>query len=158
MLFRSEKTAVGKANTSSVLCALDINRSLYTLCATNPPGDTKLDGEELSATLLGRERSSRTAPIFWRRPPDRPGFGHGLQEDNPDLAVREGRWKFLVNYDGSDPQLYHLSKDPGETLNVAGNFPEIVKDLHAKLRKWNNTLPKDEIGRASCRERVCIYV
>ena len=138
-----EKTSLGKANISSVLCALDVNRSLYTVCATKPPGDTSLDGEDLSATLLGRERSSRTAPIFWRRPPDRPGFGHGLQEDNPDLAVREGRWKFLVNYDGSDPQLYHLGKDPGESLNVAANFPEVVKSLHAKLKKWNSALPKD---------------
>ena len=74
---------------------------------------------------------------------DRPGFGHGLQEDNPDLAVRNGRWKFLVNYDGSDPQLYHLGKDPGEKHNVAGNFPEVVKDLHAKLKKWNSLLPQD---------------
>ena len=138
-----EKNSLGKANISSVLCALDVNRSLYTVCATKPPGDTSLDGEDLSATLLGRERSSRTAPIFWRRPPDRPGFGHGLQEDNPDLAVREGRWKFLVNYDGSDPQLYHLGKDPGESLNVAANFPEVVKSLHAKLKKWNSALPKD---------------
>ena len=138
-----EKAAVGKANTSSILCALDVNRSLYTLCATALPGGTRLDGEDLSSTLLGRERRSRNAPLFWRRPPDRPGFGHGLQEDNPDLAVRNGRWKFLVNYDGSDPQLYHLGKDPGEKHNVAGNFPEVVKDLHAKLKKWNSLLPQD---------------
>jgi uncharacterized sulfatase len=138
-----EKEAAGKANTSSILCALDINRSLYTLCGTELPGGGRLDGEDLSSTLLGRQRTSRSAPIFWRRPPDRPGFGHGLKEDNPDLAVRDGRWKFLVNYDDSDPQLYHLGKDAGEKHNVAGNFPQVVKELHAKLKKWNSELPQD---------------
>jgi len=138
-----EKEAAGKTNTTSILCALDINRSLYTLCDTKLPGGGRLDGEDLSPTLLGRQRTSRNAPIFWRRPPDRPGFGHGLKEDNPDLAVRDGRWKFLVNYDGSDPQLYHLGKDAGEKHNVAGNFPQVVKELHARLEKWNSELPQD---------------
>ena len=59
-----EKAAVGKANTSSILCALDVNRSLSALCATALPGGTRLDGEDLSSTLLGRERRSRNAPLF----------------------------------------------------------------------------------------------
>ncbi len=32
-------------------------------------------------------RCSREKAIFWRRPPDRPGFGHGLDEANPDWLV-----------------------------------------------------------------------
>jgi hypothetical protein len=26
---------------------------------------------------------------------------------------------------------------------VAGNFPQVVKELHAKLKKWNSELPQD---------------
>ncbi len=137
------KAAAGTTNDNSVLCALDLNRSLYDLTGTALPDEITLDGENLAATLLGKEARSRGAPIFWRRPPDRPGFGHGLQEDNPDLAVRDGKWKFLVNYDGSNPQLYHLRKDREERQNVADNFPEVVKRLHAALRAWNSSLPQD---------------
>ncbi len=137
------KDAVGRTNDDAILCALDLNRSLYGLTGTPLPEDVRLDGEDLRATLLGATRTGRRTPIFWRRPPDRPGFGHGLDEDNPDLAVRDGKWKFLVNYDGSDPQLYHLNKDAGERHNLAANFPEVTKRLRAKVEQWNKSLPQD---------------
>ena len=131
----------GTTNQSSVFSAIDLNRSLYSLTGTNP--SRKLDGEDLAQTLIGKSSDSRKAPIFWRRPPDRPGFGHGFDEDNPDLAVRDGNWKYLVNIDGSDPQLYDLPKDPGETKNLDKMKPEIVKKLHKALMRWNSKMPID---------------
>ncbi|MFO0977808.1 MAG: sulfatase-like hydrolase/transferase [Planctomycetaceae bacterium] len=69
------KDAAGSVNRDSVLCALDINRSLYTLAGTKPAVQASLDGEDVLPTLLGHSRESRKSPIFWRRPPDRPGRG-----------------------------------------------------------------------------------
>lgn len=131
----------GTTNEKSVFSALDLNRSLYALAGTAPA--EKLDGEDLSTTLLGQSKDSRKAPIFWRRPPDRPGYNHGYKEDNPDLAVREGKWKYLVNHDGSDPQLYDLPNDPGETFNLAKVNPDVVAQLDKALRAWNATMPVD---------------
>ncbi|TWT89218.1 sulfatase-like hydrolase/transferase [Neorhodopirellula pilleata] len=130
----------GTTNDTSVLCALDVNRSLYTLAGISPPDDVQLDGENLLPTILGREKESRDAPIFWRRPPDRPG---NQDQDNPDLAVRDGRWKYLVNYDGSDPQLYDLHADPSESTNQIDKHNDVAQRLHAELMKWNEQLPKD---------------
>jgi arylsulfatase A-like enzyme len=93
--------------------------------------------------LLGRAKSSRVAPIFWRRPPDRPGFGAGAKEDNPDLAMREGNWKYLENIGGTDRQLYDLAKDPSEKHNVAAEHPEVVEEMHAAVAAWNDSLPQD---------------
>jgi uncharacterized sulfatase len=131
----------GTTNHESVFSAIDLNRSLYSLTGTKP--SRKLDGEDLAQTLIGKSSDSRQAPIFWRRPPDRPGFSHGLNEDNPDLAVRDGDWKYLVNIDGSDPQLYNLPVDPGETKNLAKMNRKIVKKLHKALVKWNSEMPVD---------------
>jgi uncharacterized sulfatase len=131
----------GTTNQSSVFSAIDLNRSLYSLTGTNP--SQKLDGEDLAQTLIGKSSESRKAPIFWRRPPDRPGFGHGFNEDNPDLAVRDRDWKYLVNIDGSDPQLYNLPEDPGETQNLTKKNPEIAERLHNALLKWNSEMPID---------------
>lgn len=131
----------GTTNDESIFCALDINRALYTLAKTTPA--EPLDGEDLSQTLLGKSKASRTAPIFWRRPPDRPGFRHGFKEDNPDLAVRDGQWKYLVNIDGSDPQLYDLAADPSESSNLAADHQELVARLDQAVRAWNATLPVD---------------
>lgn len=130
----------GTTNKESVLCALDINRSLYSLADVNPPENVQLDGEDLLATLQGKSQESRKAPIFWRRPPDRPGT---KDQDNPDLAVRDGRWKYLVNYDGSDPQLYDLIADPSESTNLVKQHDEVVKQLHEALMAWNASMPRD---------------
>ncbi len=130
---------VGTTNSTSILCALDVNRSLYTITETSLPA-AALDGQDLTSTLLGKEALSRTEPIFWRRPPDRPGT---KQEDNPDLAARHGKWKYYFNYDGSDPQLYDLETDGSETRNVASQHPEIVSRLHNATTQWNVTMPAD---------------
>lgn len=132
--------AGGSVNESSVLSAIDVNRSLYTITKTAPPTDIEFDGEDLAATLLGSQQQSRKAPIFWRRPPDRPGT---KQQDNPDLAVRRGVWKYYVNYDGSDRQLYNLSADVSETQSVLEQHKPEADQLHKLVMQWNAALPAD---------------
>lgn len=130
----------GDTNTESVFSAIDLNRSLYEISGAPLPEDAELDGEDLSATLLGKARESREAPIFWRRPPDRPGpdgTGH------PDLAMRDGRWKLLINHDGSDTELYDLEADAAESENLAGEKENLVADMRAELEAWNASVPKD---------------
>jgi len=138
-LIPADKT--GTTNETSIFSAIDLNRSLYAIAGAKPAQE--LDGEDLSETLLGKSTDSRKAPIFWRRPPDRPGFGHGYDEDNPDLAVREGQWKYLVNHDRSTPQLYDLPNDPSESKNLAQENPEVVTRLDKALREWNSQMPVD---------------
>ncbi len=134
------KNVAGTTNETSILCALDVNRSLYQLGGIAPAGTDVLDGENLLPTLLGTIRGTRAAPIFWRRPPDRPGTP---QEDNPDLAVRDGRWKYLVNYDGSSPQLYDLNVDATESNEVAKQYPDVTERLHKEVIAWNARMPAD---------------
>ena len=137
------ENSAGTTNHQSIFSAIDLNRSLYALTGTAVAAGHTLDGENVIDTLLGKSQASRTAPIFFRRPPDRPGFGHGLDEDNPDLAMRDGRWKFLINYDGSAPQLYDLDHDASESNNLAGEHPEIVVRLKETIFEWNERMPAD---------------
>lgn len=132
--------ARGVINNSSVFSAIDVNRSLYALTGTPLPEGVKLDGENLIDTLLGRSRQGRRAPIFWRRPPDRPGFP---TQPNPDLAVRSGKWKFYVDYDGEHSQLYDMERDPGEKSNLVSRNHEIAGRLKKALLDWNASMPAD---------------
>ena len=134
------QSVVGSTNDESVFSAIDINRSLYPLTGIDPAEGQVLDGENLLGTILGHQTNSRTKPIFWRRPPDRSGDSG---QDNPDLAVRDGRWKYLVNYDGSDPQLYDLVQDQSETNNLQAAYPQIVERLHKLIMSWNRDMPRD---------------
>jgi len=133
-------SVAGTTNDQAVICALDINRSLYSLAKVATSDAHVLDGEDLLPTLLGTATTGRQAPIYWRRPPDRPGT---LDQDNPDLAVRDGKWKYLVNYDDSLPQLYDLVVDPSESKNLVADFPEVVARLHQAVIDWNSQMPRD---------------
>ncbi|MFM7932320.1 MAG: sulfatase/phosphatase domain-containing protein, partial [Pirellula sp.] len=60
---------------------------------------------------------------------------------NGKFALREGDWKLIRFYgradDGSDEhELYDLSSDPGERLNVFNEKPEIVARLRRLLDEF----------------------
>ncbi len=91
--------------------------------------------------VLGKSTASRQQPIFFRRPPDRNSF-YG-DSDLPDLAVRNGDWKLLCEYDGTEIELYDLAKDRGETTNVAEAHPAVVEKLSRALLQWHRVMPPD---------------
>lgn len=130
----------GKTNSASALCSVDLNRSFYTITGVSAPEGTKPDGEDFSATLVGKEERQRSAPIFWRRPPDRPG---PPEARFPDMAVRDGKWKAHVSYDGKKVALFDLAKDESESRDVAAENPEIASRLGKATLDWNVTLPAD---------------
>lgn len=132
------KGKAGHHNESSVLAAIDLVPSLLAIAGVETPAGVQFDGENLDETVLGKAAASRQAPLFFRRPPDRPGE---RGENLPDLAVRDGDWKLLCEYDGSLPQLYDLAKDRGETTNLADSHPEVVRRLTALLLAWDRSMP-----------------
>ena len=129
----------GTRNSASVFSAIDLVPSLLDICGAKPPEGIRYDGENLAATLLGKEVKSRGKPIYFRRPPDRKNWKH--TKNLPDLAMRSGKWKFLCDYDGSRPELYDLTKDLGEKSNLAEKHPELVKLSRAELITWHKGLP-----------------
>lgn len=132
----------GKAasrNERSVFAAMDLAPSLMALAGADA-GSVRFDGENLAPVLLGKSDASRQAPIFWSRPPDRKTWGEKIKEPLPDLAMREGSWKLLCNYDGSESKLYNLATDFGETKDLSANEPEVVQRLKAALLAWHKEM------------------
>ena len=135
------KNAKGSRNETAVFQAIDLVPSLLKIAGVEVPADTAFDGEDFSAVLLGTTAmQERKAPLFWRRPPDRPG----PENDRwPDLAMREGRWKFYIQYDGSRPRLFDLEADISESRNLAGEHPDLTAKYRDMLNTWNAAMPKD---------------
>lgn len=131
----------GSTNQQSVIAAIDLVPTILDITGVDVPG-TNFDGESLAETLLGRSTSSRNAPIYSRRPPDRDAF-HGV-EDLPDLAVRCGKWKLLCEYDGTFPEWYDLEQDPDESINLAMSHSQLDHDLTQQLVSWHTHLPQDK--------------
>jgi uncharacterized sulfatase len=131
----------GTINKTSFFAAIDLVPTLLAMVGVQVPGTVQFDGVPLVDVLLGKSQASRQPPLFFRRPPDRDAF-YG-EANLPDLAVREGRWKLLCEYDGSKTQLYNLNSDPGETSNLAAQHTEVVRRLTTLLLKWHQSMPPD---------------
>ncbi len=149
-----EAKARGTTNETSVVAAVDLLPSVLQLARVGgSEAAKKSDGLDVSATLLGREAAVRAKPLFWSRPPDRPG---PPRERFPDFAMREGDWKFLMRADGSAMQLYHLAADGAETTNLAGKEKDRAEKMKAAVVAWRATLPEvtllNDDGGATAKE------
>lgn len=143
------KEAAGTWNRSSVFAAIDLAPTLLTLASVEGVAKAEFDGEALPEVLTGKAQPSRKQPLYFRRPPDRDAF-YG-DNDLPDLAMRDGKWKLLCEYDGSDAELFDLINDPAETKNIASDHALLVERLTKLLVAWHETMPKD--NGATYKER-----
>jgi arylsulfatase A-like enzyme len=136
-----KKDTLGTINQDSIFSAIDLVPTLLDICNVSPPDKITFDGESLPSVLLGQSKKSKNKMIFFRRPPDRDSF-YGVK-DLPDLAVRNGRWKLLCEYDGSDTLLYDLLTDREETKHLAKQKPGIVTELTQAVVAWHKSMPAD---------------
>ena len=119
----------------SVVAAFDLQLSLLNLVGIRPPSDKRYDGRDRSNVLLGAPEL-RDSPVYW----EFGAFG-GIQPGkaehiSPHLAMRLGNWKFLINPDGTDPQLYDLSTDIREQHNLVVTHPALVDFLTERTLNW----------------------
>lgn len=77
-------------------------------------------GKSLFPIFQGVERKDY-GPVFW--------------EHMGSRAIRDGDWK-LVSADGGPWELYNLSKDRTETLDLAGSYPEKRVALETAYEAW----------------------
>ncbi|RPD41099.1 sulfatase family protein [Chitinophaga barathri] len=134
--------------TNKVASTIDVLPTVATVCGANLPKN-KIDGISILSLLNGEKGAN---------PRDHFVYYYG---NNQLEAIRKGNFKLvfphkgrtyklnLPGYDGfpgAQPNvdvplgLYDLSMDPGETLDVQAQFPEVVKDLSALADTYRKTL------------------
>ena len=129
-------------NDKTVVSTLDLMPSLAALCGAKLPAGYAGDGEDMSAALRG-ETPARTRPLFWEYGRNDKSFAYPKDDTHrsPNVAVRDGDWKLLVNADGSRAELYDLAADPKEAKNLAASKPDVAKRLTDAALKWRKSLP-----------------
>jgi arylsulfatase A-like enzyme len=119
--------------THALVSQVDLIASLASLTGQRLGNSEAPDSFDVLAALLGQSRQGR----------------EHIVEHAGGLALRVGGWKYLEPVQGpkrsattnielgndSEPQLYDLSKDPGETQNLASQHPERVQSMEALLRR-----------------------
>lgn len=131
----------GRVDTSSVIAAVDVLPTVAELAGVILSPNLNLDGENIGDILLGNSRE-RTKSIFWEwrfRVEGRP------IDMSPMLAIRDGKWKLLMNPDSTRMELYDMDIDPREMNNIVGKtdneIPSVVQRLSESLLTWHATLP-----------------
>lgn len=137
-------------NKTTVLTAVDIFPTLCALTGVAPPAGVEFDGEDLSSAITGQEQN-RGRMIFWeygRKPApsdqrELRAFPYPTepQAKSPNVAVRDGGWKLLVNADGSSVELYNLRDDPEESRNIAADHSQTADRLKNAALHWRQSLP-----------------
>lgn len=129
-------------NDKTVIAAVDFLPTLATVCEAKLPPGYAADGEDLTAAVRG-EKPVRTKPLFWEYGRNGTSFAYpqDAKHRSPNVAVRDGSLKLLVNADGSGVELYDLAADAKETKDLAADRPDDVKRLTEKALAWRKSVP-----------------
>lgn len=133
------KKAEGSINTKTVVAAIDLPLTFMEIAGAKPD-NVSYDGQSMLEAIVGKKQLVRKKSLVWVRPPDRSGSGH---QNDPDLAIRKGDYKLLMDFDGSNVQLYNLSNDMGESNNLKDAKPRETAELKSELENWFRNYPND---------------
>ena len=133
---------------------VDVLPTLCGLLNLDVPQDRLIDGSDLTPLLKGKpEQFKRHQPMFWH-----------LQKSRPIVAMRDGNFSLVANPDYEistsnmfqehwipsikdggykDFQLFDLSKDPGQTRNIAAENPQLLTKLKVTLLEINQSIMAD---------------
>jgi arylsulfatase A-like enzyme len=129
-------TPAGRVDNTTILCGIDWLPTLCALTGSKLPADASIDGEDMSQAFLGKPQE-RAKPLMWEA---RYRGAWVPLNVSPQLAIRDGKWKLLMNPDKSHLELHDLTIDPSEVDNLADNNPAVVAKLSQQLLEWQGSL------------------
>ncbi len=132
------KIASGR-NCTEILMTADVLPTACHLTGVPVPADRTMDGRNIWPVLVEGAKSPHES-LFWA--------------EGPQLAVRQGKWKVVLNgvtHDGTpagnkpltgDDALFlsDLDADPGETHNLRHEHPEMADKLATAVHRWRSTV------------------
>lgn len=93
------------------------------------PKGVQLDGVDLVPFLTSRKEDAAPHDVlYWRY--------------DEQWAIRGGDYKLTRADTTRPPMLFDLSRDPGESTDLAARQPEIARKLQAQYDQWNRSLPE----------------
>ena len=132
----------GKVDRETVISAMDIYPSICSVLGIGIPEN--IDGTDKSQAFKGSPVKD-VPPLMWEYASNPGGsiLPGNPQNISPNLAIRDGDWKLLINADGTEGELYNLEKDPEEKNDLYEQRPEKVYQLKENIMEWRKSMPVD---------------
>jgi arylsulfatase A len=112
------------ATSDEIVMTMDMFPTFVELAKAKIPPNHQLDGVSIVSHLFNNKALPGRA-VCWKM-------------DN-ERAIRKGNWKLCLINDNS-PELYDLSKDIGESNNLATDNPELVNQLFTDYKEWEKNV------------------
>lgn len=122
--------AITKHNSQSdvPVTGADFYPTILDLCGLPLRPEQHADGVSLAPLMKGESISDR--PLYWHYP------HYGNQGGEPGSIIRSGDWKLIHYYEDGRNELYQLSVDPGEEIDVAFQYPVRTAEMWQQLDEW----------------------
>ncbi|XP_053151892.1 arylsulfatase K isoform X2 [Hemicordylus capensis] len=116
---------------SDVVSLVDIYPTMLDIAGIPTPEN--LSGYSLMPLIL--EKAENEVPFRKLHPTWVLSEYHGCNVNSSAYMLRTDKWKYITYSDGHSisPQLFDLSADPDELINIATRFPEITHSLNKQL-------------------------
>jgi arylsulfatase A-like enzyme len=130
----------GQIDDETIVSAIDIFPSVCSLLGIDYPEN--LDGTDKTQAFSGKPMD-QVPPVMWEYASNPGGSILPGNEKNisPNLAIRDGDWKLLINVDSTNAQLYNLKNDPFEQTNLAEQQTDITSRLSKQVIAWRRAMP-----------------
>jgi len=136
------RVPAGRVDDDSVLSAVDFFPTFCALAGAALPEGDKFDGQDSSTAILGKGIVKRAQPLLWEYGRNTNSFAYPQGRDrSPNVAIRDGNWKLLINADGSSAELYDLGKDLAEQTDLVVKETDVAKRLSTAALNWRKSLP-----------------
>lgn len=137
------------SQTATPITSVDFLPTFAELAGAKLPTSQPVDGSSFVPLLRGETVFANRA-IYWHYPHylsgagltnymPLPGGTVGKAEGwrtTPTSAIRQGEWKLIEFFEDNHVELYNIPDDPGEANDLSGQYPEITRRLHTKLKSW----------------------
>jgi len=115
----------GKVYAQPVI-ALDIAPTIFSVAGVSTLPKGRYDGVELLPYLSGANTNPPHDALYWR--------------SGEQWALRGGDYKLTRADVAAPPKLFNLTKDPGESNDLAAKHPDVAQQLKSKYDRWNSAL------------------
>ena len=146
------KIMAGSIDNSSLMSAVDILPTFCEIAGAKLPDTYNPDGISQVSTLQGKTFPLRTKPLFWKM-----GANWPAPKNRPDhwvsYAVLDQKWKLVASEDLSYYELYDITNDVYEKVDLKEAKQNVVEDLLNKIEVWKNGLPEKPDKKLFSSER-----